>query len=327
MPDKPWSLRYFRPGDEEGMLDCIAAAFGPWPAIELQVSPLDHLVWKLGDEINGRRYHIIAEAAGRIIACGLVRPCRFKLDGRVVDACFYGDMAVRPEYQNLGMMGEVWDHQVEVAELFAFSIGISGNRFVHNEDEKRPRNRPLANDIAVFEKETAPAPGGDAGLDVRTARQFDGGVDALWAEASRAFRFAMVRDQTWLNYRYGDARAGRFTIRTAYAGDELAGYAVLTNRRGKGFIAGLLALPGRRDALDALLRDAQRHFAGAGVERLRCWLPGHHPYREAVLGSGFVHVRDVGRLIIGRFGGTDVGFLAEDAEAAIHYTAGDTDVV
>jgi GNAT superfamily N-acetyltransferase len=311
------------------MLDCIVAAFGPWPAIDIDVSPLDHLRWKLGPEIDGRRYHIIAEDSGRIVACGLARPLRAKLRDAIVAACLYGDMAVLPEFQNQGLMGRVWDHQDEVGQRFALSIGLSGNEYVEREYLGRPRSQPFANKLQLLELEVAAGAGKES--DSRAAAvavsEFDERVDSLWAAASRSFSFAVVRDRAWLNYRYANSRAGRFTIVIAQEAGSLLGYVVLTEARGKGFIADLLASPDRPDATAALLLAARTHFASRGVGHIRSWLNERHPYRQGYLDYGFRPVRDVRGLKVGAFRPTDLSFLFEDADAAIHYMAGDSDLV
>src|SRR3990170_981069 len=75
-----------------------------WPGVDIGVPPIDHLRWKIGPAVDGKRYHIIADAGGQIVACGLVRPCRVKLGDRIVPAVLYGDMAVLQAYQNRGIM-------------------------------------------------------------------------------------------------------------------------------------------------------------------------------------------------------------------------------
>jgi GNAT superfamily N-acetyltransferase len=323
-----WTLRYYRDGDEDQMLDCLIAAFGHWPAIEIDVPPIEHLRWKLGETVNGRRYHIIVESDGRIVACGMVRAIKMKLRDEVVPVALYGDMAVRPEFQNQGIMGAVWSYQDEVGEIFSFSIGVSDNTYVGKEFDKRPRSRPIANRIQVVECETSPARATVAGgIVIEAADVFDERIDALCAAALSEFDFAVARDRAWLNYRYADPKAGRFAIRLAFRGQSLAGYAVLTVARGKGFVADTLVLPGDRDALDALIEDAQAWFAARDIGRVRCWLPTHHPYRDAFESHGFGALRDIGMLNPGRFRDTDLRFVWEDAAASVHYMAGDIDVV
>jgi hypothetical protein len=159
------------------------------------------------------------------------------------------------------------------------------------------------------------------------ASSFDERTDAFCAEALRPFEFAVARDREWLDYRYADTRAGRYAIRLALRGGRIAGYAVLTEARGKGFIADLLVEPGGDDVLDALLADASQHFAARAIVRVRCWLATRHPYRAAFERHDYRSLREVPMLKPGPFRDTDLRFLFDDPRAAVHYMAGDTDVV
>jgi hypothetical protein len=89
-----------------------------------------------------------------------------------------------------------------------------------------------------------------------------------------------VRHRAYLNWRYADPRAGRYTIRVAEEKGELLGYVVPAVSRGKGFIADLLVLPGRLDVVAALVEDAAGHLAERGLSALRCWCAKRHPYRR-----------------------------------------------
>ena len=160
---------------------------------------------------------------------------------------------------------------------------------------------------------------------VRTVEQFDERVDEFFQKAARPFALIQHRDQASLNWRYADRRAGPFTIRLAEEGDELVGYAV-TRAVGSGaHLADLLALPGREDVADALIRDAMELGRRVGAPAIRSWMVEHHPYHRLLLHSGFLPVR---RIVVPAFtdhGNTrDYGFL-HDPHAPLHIMLGDTD--
>ncbi|MCI0850086.1 MAG: GNAT family N-acetyltransferase, partial [Chloroflexi bacterium] len=97
------SARPYREGDEPGILAVLTAAFGRWPAAEIEVDPLEHLRWKLSNHLGLPGHHIVAEADGRIVGtqATLIQP--IKVNGRVLLASQGFDVAVHPQYQRQGV--------------------------------------------------------------------------------------------------------------------------------------------------------------------------------------------------------------------------------
>src|SRR3546814_384679 len=120
-------------------------------------------------------------------------------------------------------------------------------------------------------------------FEVRSLDRFDERIDTFCIEAATAFDLIQARDQGYLNWRYADDRAGQFTIRIAEdAGGRLLGYLVLRTGRATTDLADLLALPGRTDVAQALVRDAVGLSRATGASAVRSWTMRGHPY-EALL--------------------------------------------
>jgi RimJ/RimL family protein N-acetyltransferase len=166
---------------------------------------------------------------------------------------------------------------------------------------------------------------------ISSVEAFDDRVDAFWQEASQPFAFIVVRDRQYLDARYGDPRAGNFTIKLAEENGALLGYTVLCvdSDGDRGYVADLLTLPERCDVATSLLRDALDHFRRLGRPRVECQLPEHHPYRQALDKLGFLS-RPQGRYArnYAALGASEeeLAFLREP-EAPLHRTLGDTDIV
>jgi hypothetical protein len=137
-----------------------------------------------------------------------------------------------------------------------------------------------------------------------------------------------MRSAERLNWRFADQRAGDFEILAVTEGEGLAGYAVIAARGRHGWVADVLALPGRRDVLDGLVGEAVRRLLAAGAVRIRAWLPGRHPFRPAFRAAGFVAVRRV-NLMYAPLGATSEATLEPLArkDLRFHFMAGDADVV
>jgi hypothetical protein len=151
-------------------------------------------------------------------------------------------------------------------------------------------------------------------------------MEGFFDAAARPFDFVIVRGRDYMNWRYCDPAAARFTVRTAEEGDRILGYLVFKISEGTGYIADLLALPDRHEVVRSLIEDALSAFREAGVESASCWMISRHPYNRILRRYGFADSkRDVGfeyRAIT--VDSRDVEFL-DDPRARIHLTHGDSD--
>jgi hypothetical protein len=156
--------------------------------------------------------------------------------------------------------------------------------------------------------------------------RFDDRIDGFFDEAARPFDFVVVRSKDYMNWRYCDPAAGRFTVRVAEHEGRLLGYQVLKLTEGDGYIADLLALPERIDVVRSLIEDALALFRDAGVESVSCWMISRHPYNGILRRYGFIDSkRHVGLAYEPRdHDSTALEFL-DDAGARIHLTHGDSD--
>jgi hypothetical protein len=322
------TFRPFRPEDEEEVLRLLIAAFGRWPSREVAVSPAEHLRWKQSSSEEARQAHVVAEAGSRIVGFRLYRIYDVHTTSGPLRACRAYDAAVDADYRARGVMTGLRD--LGIAQLrpwIDLQLGgysrIEAMRRLHESEERFP----FANTIELLER-----PGGaSAGAPpaVTAVERFDEGVDALWEEARRQFVFATNRDRALLNWRYCDVRGGSYRVRTVEEGRAVVAYIACKREHGKGYIADLLARPGREDAIEALVAEAVAHYDGEGVSAVRCWLPMHHPYREVLARHGFSRRRREKTLCWGplRTPKRELAFLSDDPHAAIHYTMGDGDLI
>jgi hypothetical protein len=139
----------------------------------------------------------------------------------------------------------------------------------------------------------------------------------------------MVRSREHLDWRYCDRRAGAFHARIAE--DEqgvILGYAIGRAKGGQGYLADLLALPGRQDVVAALVAEIDAVLQCAGCVDVLCWLPERHPYRAALHGAGYLDARHRPFITYRPCGATaaELEFLAAP-KTRVHFTIGDTDLV
>lgn len=324
------TVRLFRPEDEESLLQLLALAFDGWPHREVAVEPIEYLRWKLSSSEEALASHVVAEAASTIVGCRIFRFFDVQAAGRGLRAFWAFDTSVHPEFRRQRVMTRVRDFGLD---LVRGSVdlqlgGHSKNPAIHRLHAVEERYS-FANPIEALERQ----PGAtsiaraDVPWTITAPARFDERIDAFWEAASRQFEFITVRDRQVLNWRYCDVRGGSFQVRVAEQAGRVLAYIVFRKEHAKGYIADLLALPGREDALEALVLEALFHFDAERASAVRCWLPTHHPYREVLAGHGFAR-RRIEKIRWGplRTPASELAMLA-DPQAAIHLTMGDGDMI
>jgi len=330
MPGDDFSIRFYDGGANDSLLKLLRAAFGRWPATNSPVEPSDYLNWKLSSP-GAHGSHIVAEAQGAMIGCRLTLARRMKLCGEELSARFGVDLAVHPDWQRRGVMTRMRAFgSQQLTRQFDLHSGTTGNDSVLRQDVREGR-RLIANQIEVLERNTrdAPAASGVAGVTIREVAAFDDRIDDFWRDASQPFDIIVVRTREYLNWRYADRRAGRFIIVFVERDAHLLGYAVLSAFGEKGNIADLLVLPERPDLLEVLLRYCVTRLAASGALRIQVWNAAHHPYRNSLLRNGFAAKRTLQGTTLGAYRPDleDALAVVDDPRAAVHFMAGDTDLV
>jgi GNAT superfamily N-acetyltransferase len=331
-PEEP---RSYRSGDEEGAVAVLEEAFRGWPKVEISVPAVDHLRWKIDNHPQASELSLVTEAGGKIVAWQGYWMQPLLVEGEVLLAKQGVDFCVHPEYQGQRIRTKMSNFaERHPRRNFQMHFGPeSGNPAMKRVVDQLAigGRRLLANEVEALVLKSAPA---GAALQGKTDHafhdvpEFDDRIAAFWQEASRPFVFAVNRDQSYLNWRYADSRAGSFVITLAEDGGRILGYTVRRVSRSRGYIADLLALPERLDVARDLLRRATARLRESGVTDVECWLPRIHPYADIARECGFIHRRRtipfVGRP--SREHGSELTFR-NDSQAAVHITIGDTDLV
>jgi GNAT superfamily N-acetyltransferase len=327
--DNDFSIRFYDGGANDSLRALLRAAFGRWPPATIAVEPSDHLAWKLSSP-GAEGTHVVVEAQGEIIGCRFTLARRMMLCGVERSARFGADNAVHPDWQGRGVMTRMrefgWQ---QLAQHFDLNSGVTDNDVVLKQD-LREKRRLFANRIEVLERDAldVPAASAVAGVTVREAAAFDDRIDDFSHEASQPFDIIVVRSREYMNWRYADHRAGRFTIVFAEHDAQLLGYAVLSAFGERGNIADLLVRPERPDILEALLQHCVTRLAASGALRVQVWNPAHHPYRGSLLRNGFTAKRTM-QVTLGAYRPDleDALDVLDDPRAAVHFMGGDTDIV
>ncbi len=162
---------------------------------------------------------------------------------------------------------------------------------------------------------------------VMEVRFFDRRFDQLWEKWSGG-EIAVVRDSTYLNWRYLNCPAADYRVFTAEERGKLLGYVVLkTFNRGWircGNIADLLAAPDDKIA-GALLSAAIRHLAKSGAVIVIAWVPYHSPSSQLFRRMGFFSFPSWVHFAARSRRDGDIPQPCLEDERNWHYTIGDKD--
>ena len=332
-----WAPRFYQAGDDEGLLELLTEAFDPWPKRELTVPALDHLRWKLASHPYATKLHIVGEVDGRVVGWQGCWLQRVRVDGQLLLAKQGLDYCVHPQYRRLGIRTKVRRLSMTTPRrnfqvTFGLLSGHAANQRLGRRDgyqgERLPANRT---ESLVRQGGAGPPSPGEAqrgDWTLRRVPEFDERSDVFWEAASKPYRFILERRRAYLNWRYADPRAGAFQITIAEQDSDLLGYIVTTVSHRRGYIADVLALPGRVDVAGALVGHAVSELAAGGSEAIECWSPVHHPYRDVLSANGFLHRRRMVPLQAHPPSDSNaVMTFGDDPLAAVHVAIGDTDMV
>ena len=326
-----WTCRFFRDGDEQGILDVLLATFGRWPTAELTVPPIDHLHWKLRSDDLALRSHAVVELHGRIIACHVTISQHVKVGLRVLTTCHGVDAATLPEFQARGAGRDLRRFNAEARpKHYDLYFGIQSDHAAMPNLRKQDwtgARLVRRGEILVAD---APLAGGADGSSctLREVTQFDDRVDGFALEASAPFQRITMRTKDELNWRYCDRRAGPFRVVLAEERDELIGYVVFRISYERGYIADLLALPGRLDAAASLIRHAIAGLRAAGASEIECWSTPGHPYHQVLADAGFSRIRRKTTIVHKSVRAPDEWLSClKDDRATVNVMAGDTDLI
>lgn len=331
-----FSCRFYRPGDEEGLLRLLQRGFPGWPVVETPTAAIDYLRWKIRADENPPPVHALIEGDAGILGASLSFVQRFKIGERIFDGRQGTDLVIDPDYRRQGIGRQLLDFGAqEYLRYYEFELHVGSRSRDPAMSSVRSRvygsSDAFANEVDVLQAPLSLA-------NVRATRRqvpsrivdasrFDARVDEFWKNAGDPFDFIVVRDKDYLNWRYADRRGGEFAIRLAESSGRLLGYSVLRKQRNTGYIADLLALPGRADVVESLLDDALTWFRSAGATSGRCWAPHGHPYGAALQRAGFLHRRRPRHITYRMSAHAEEARVLQEPGSVVHLMIGDSDLI
>jgi hypothetical protein len=361
-------LQEFVPGQEGRVVSLLRQASRRWTTLDSTTDLEAHWNWKHRKGPLGPSLVSVAVAGGELVGCNHTIPVRVRVGEQFLSCGYTCDAAVQADSRRRGMLSRLVDHSnglrrtagMEFCYFITFNpflvkpysrdyeqMPLSCTSFLKVRDvrlhlrSKSSGNRwldLLGCTLLALKNKTTRNKTGKKGLDkpydIRDVIRFDDRADAFWSDAASSFTLIGERTGGFLNWRFCDPRGGDFLVKTAVENNKMIAYIAAKTERlnpeyPQGYIADVLALPGRADAADALIRDAVAHMHASGINAVRCMLPKRSPYAAALRRCGFMDTRQIQPVFIA-FPGTRLKTLDKAAlglPGGYHFTYADLDIV
>jgi hypothetical protein len=314
-------IRLYRDEDAPGVLALFRSAFSHYR----ERDPA-YWAWINEPNRNSAIRPLIAEHEGRVVGAAQHILMKIDVGGRTLD-CLYGPgTAIEPRFRGTGLRQRMRRGLVELCGHDSYLTYYNATNPVVLRDHAEQSVRRFPRTVRVYlairdlplhlrrvpRRAEWLASAGHvlrrAGLrwmnlrrpraarfrgDIVEIERFDGRFEPFWREVRPHHRFIVERTVDYMNWRYCDPRGGRCVVKEAEEEGRVVGYSALTVTTGYeadfacGSIIDLLALPGRQDVVDALAKDALRHFADGGLNVVRSLALEGSPCSQALERRGF----------------------------------------
>jgi GNAT superfamily N-acetyltransferase len=321
---KEYSIRLYRPGDEEEIVEILKISFPEWRDAE---SPHDHWRWKYLDNPYGSDI-MVADWDGKIVGVQHKQNLGIKIDEKIISS-YADDEAVHPDYRRKGIFKNMLNYAEEhlKKKKIAFNFGISIHEatlkislregytlfpfsFSHMiqifDVKTHFRMRPTKNNlIAIYGfsllkllnriknivKETKIT----SEITIKDVSEFDERFNTFWQNTKNGYNFIIEKNWEYLNWRYCDPRSnlkGRYFIKQAEQDGEILGFIVLEVREkddySEGYVMDLLALPDRRDVVRRFVEEATMFFRESDINVVHYRVVKNHFYQALFNEQGFI---------------------------------------
>lgn len=295
----------FSAGDVEGISHLITAMSARGSEQRLRDKSAAYYRWMYTENPAGPAFVHSAHRDGSIISSFAIAPKVLQIDGRPVTFGKTMDMFTHPDYQGLGLIKRCTDAvfaEARAAGVAGWYVTPSVNSYPiftgkwgYREDFAVVYRSRVLDLGAVAGAVLGPGWAGRAvgaavnagrrllprrrvalpsAWRVRTVDEFGPEADRLWERVRAGYRVALVRDATYLNWRYV-RNPDDYTLFEFANGDELVGILVLTTtvRRGVtvGEIVDFVCDGDGAEVLAVMVRDAVERFRAQGCAMVEAW--------------------------------------------------------
>lgn len=285
-------VRPYEDGEERELVHFLGGPFA-------HEAGLEHWRWKLRHAPTETANVFVATAGGKPVFHYGGIPLRFALDGPVVTAMVSVDALTAPEFRRRGLLtqGVTRAFAEWQAHGVAFTLGLPNEQWGSRTAAAGWQRlfplqwlvRPLRPEVFAARRFGIPwlrhasmlsrlwgnwlanSLRPDPEVEFRAVAHAGDAFDQLWKRCARDAMFSVVRDASWVQWRFLSSPARKYDVVLAYRNGEPAGYSAThiakSSDRTSAFLAEILAPSSDAAARDSLLAGAvaSAHEAGADI--------------------------------------------------------------
>jgi GNAT superfamily N-acetyltransferase len=309
---RQWLVREYRDGDEEQIRELRGIVLSG-------AQDSNWWQWMCRNGPDGPAIIWLADTGEEIIGHHALLPLRVKIGDQVCKCCIGFDAMTHPDYQRRGVLASVDAKLGEAAEEKGvnFSFGMATTRIfpVYTKLQALvvcvpPLLVRVVNWGRVLKyRFKVPVPVGnlfgyfrdrllsrssrlrDTGIAVEQIQSFDERFDDLWQKASEIAPIMIVRDRSYLNWRYVEKPENKYVMFAARRQREIVGYIVVmlvSFDLLRGEIIDLLTVPGEDIVTEELVNRAIGYLREEGAEVVTCLMLPDTPYYRTLRKMGFI---------------------------------------
>ena len=305
-----WQIRRYLEGDEKLILDLRQVIRG-------QTHSLSYWNHYYLNNPTGPAIIWLAVTNGVAIGHNAIIPTLLKVNGRTIKAGLIVDVWTHPDFQRQGIfttlhsqaLKDAADQGIELTYGFPNNLSYGGllnlgYKHIFNISSMRKvinwyqvvqskTKLPLATiRRALFPTRKIPvsAVTNKSNIIVRRLPAFDSRFDRFWQQASRQSTNMVVRDSTYLNWRYAANPRYNYEVYAVEEKGEIVGYTVTKCVRedmARGGLVDMMVLPDRLDAFQMLVSQCVYDLRLQGADIIQCWTLGNTPYAGVIAQNGF----------------------------------------
>ncbi|MCP4218897.1 MAG: GNAT family N-acetyltransferase [bacterium] len=284
-------IRAYEKGDEQEIMALDARAL---PS-EWNPRTLNNWYWKFTDKNPaGHSLIWVADHKEQMVAHFAAVPYKLKVKDQVVTASHSIGALVEVKYQNRGLLKLVGDKLMEdlKAKAFPFTWGFPNKRAYEFEKMAMGYGDLTNFDVWTLQKKNLAKTGAHASFKAITAFNHD--FDKLWETCADDYPIAVVRDKTYLQWRYMERPDWDYFPYALYEGDTLIGYVVLKlYREGdvlRGHIVDIFARKADQDTLARLIDGSMNFFIDKDVDEVTIFIMGNPLIEQLFTARSFTQV-------------------------------------
>jgi GNAT superfamily N-acetyltransferase len=348
--EREWSIREYREGDEEQILELRELVFNDHKGKEWWK-------WMYRDGPLGPARIFVAEAKQKIIGHSATIFVPVKIKDQVTRSNHGVDVMVHPDFRHQGLFIALLTNLPETLR-WGINYGIPN-------DQARPSFVKRLNAIGICEVPLLlkvvdwgivlkthyriPVFIGkllgyawermtgrvslvkDTGIEIEEVFSFDERIDKFWEKASKLKTIMIAKNMKYLNWRYVAKPGKEYKIFIAKKQTEIVGYIVTKFEKGirslhsRGYIIDLLTLPDECTVAELLIASAVRYLKQEEATTISCWMLPDTSYYKTLRKLGFV--RRAGPLLFVRVFDPNIPREVIANAANWYYVMGDDDAL